>query len=86
MATLRDSGDSPSHALRVHSSYVGEMPLLKNVTDVTAWHQRMRCWKSKGEANIFKDATKKVYKCVENGMANLILLCTFGPVCRYSCR
>lgn len=41
-------------------------------------HQCMQRWKSYREANIFKHVTKKIHICVENGMANLILLCTFG--------
>lgn len=43
-----------------------------------AWRQCMQCWKPYRQANIFKHVTKKIYVCVENGMANVIVLCTFG--------
>lgn len=56
------------------------------MVDVAVWHQSMQCWKPVGKANIFKDVAKKICVCVENGMANLILLCILGSFWRNSYR
>lgn len=68
----------PRQSGLVCTGYVRETPNLKNGINAMAWHQCMQCWKPYRQANIFKHVTKKIYVCVENGMANVIVLCTFG--------
>lgn len=46
-SNAQDSRGSPYLTFRLCSSYVGEIPNLKNVIDVIVWHQCMQCWKIK---------------------------------------